>query len=254
LRLWGRQARTHEMWKRASLFKVIGDSHSMYCFAAIREARIRYLPLLTAHRVGRDGIMSVIPTDFQIGDGDRLITSFGEIDCRAHVENIAARRGLSAEAILDDLADRYTAALRVLSARGVEVWVSCVIPPSRRSQMDETAIRAQVSIRRALNERLALRAADRGLGFLDFYDRIAGPDGVLPNRASAPDGFHVDANRVDAIREVVSSTLGIRLHRRWLIGEPKRYGGHMPWLRRSRKALTDPPRLFFRRFFPQRIR
>lgn len=228
-------------------FIVTGDSHSIYCFAAIREAEIRFIPLITMHRVGRDGIRSVLPADLILKAHDRVIFSFGEIDCRAHVARIAALKGTSIDAVLDDLVERFLETLRELvAATRIEAWISCIVPPGRRTPVREIALSAQyvtdqVSIRRRLNRKLQEGAAQAGLGFLDFYDQIAGPDGALPRRMDI-DGNHVNPRRVASILDVVAAALGIRLHKRWIFGEVKRYGGHMSWIRRARKLVSDPPR------------
>jgi hypothetical protein len=190
------------------------------------------------------------PPDFPLASGDRLICSLGEIDCRAHVVRIVAKKGISADEVLDDLVERYIATLRDLVEHcGLDVWISCVVPPSRRSNLSEVAIREQAYLRRSLNAKLAAQSSVAKLGFLDFYDHLAGPDGVLPD-ALAIDDFHVHPRRVGAILKVVATELDMRLSRRWILGEAKRYGGHMSWARRARKLVTDAPLMLVRALRP----
>ena len=90
---------------------VIGDSHSLFCFCEVAEASIFWRGPISMHRVGRDGLLSVLPPKCRLSDYDALVIVFGEIDCRAHVPNIATRKGLSLDAVIEDLAVRYVAAI-----------------------------------------------------------------------------------------------------------------------------------------------
>jgi hypothetical protein len=89
--------------------------------------RLIYQPHpITMHRVGRDGLETIVP-DSTLGSGDVLLVVFGEIDCRCHVQ-VQLDRGCGEEEVLRDLNDRYVRSilsyqrrknLRCIVVRGV---------------------------------------------------------------------------------------------------------------------------------------
>ena len=106
---------------------VIGDSHSVFCFGGIVEAEIYWLGPVTMHRVGRDGLRRLLFDKRRwIGwsSVEAAILSFGEIDCRSHVETVASRTGRSVDAVLEELAGRYIEAVTPYAAR-TRICVSC---------------------------------------------------------------------------------------------------------------------------------
>ena len=196
---------------------VIGDSHSLFCFCEVAEASIFWRGPISMHRVGRDGLLSVLPPKCRLSDYDALVIVFGEIDCRAHVPSIATRKGLSLDAVIEDLAVRYVAAIAaVRGGFSGPIAICCVIPPAGATLPLEpgedmaVAVRGQVYIRRLLNARLRALGGAAGLLFVDFYDAYATATGEL--QPSLSDGaLLVSPKQTQAIVTATAATLGLAL-------------------------------------------
>jgi hypothetical protein len=203
-----------------NLIAVVGDSHSLFCFSEIDEARVFWRGPVLMHRVGRDGVTSILPPRFPTRRFKGIIFMFGEIDCRIHVQVIAARQSAPVEAVIDDLVTRYIAAIvKFREIFSGQVAVSCVIPPAALTLpvgLDETVAEAsqqQVRIRRRLNRRLSDLATENGIAFIDFYDEFATATGDLDVTLS-DGGVHLDPKRSQPILNATAASLGRALTHR----------------------------------------
>ena len=207
---------------------VVGDSHALYCYAGIQGAKIYWLGPITMHRVGRDGIDSVLPHRLvkKLRSGDYVIFSFGEIDCRNHVERVAETENTNWQAVTDRLVARFLRTIAAFSAeRGVIAGIGCVVPPSGAAAL--TSLSAQSRIRKYLNSKLASAAYEGDLRFIDFYDEYSDHGGSL----KYPDSHlvHIDPQRTDRVAAAVNRTLGTEF-------------GYMPIERDIFLYDTVPPR------------
>lgn len=199
---------------------IIGDSHSLFCFCEVAEASIFWLGPISMHRIGRDGLESVLPRNCRLNDFNAVILAFGEIDCRAHVPKIAERKSTSVDVVVDDLADRYIAAVVQAhkSFQGLAA-ICCVIPPAAHTlplepgeTLDEVRER-QLYIRRRLNLRLGILAKQYSLRFIDFYDAYANGQGEL-EPALSDGGLHIDPKQTKPIVAITANCLEIPLTHR----------------------------------------
>lgn len=195
---------------------VAGDSHSLFCFCEVAEASIFWLGPVLMHRVARDGLRSVLPRSCRLGDYDALFLVFGEIDCRVHVANIAARDGLPVAAVVEDLAARFVVAIGDVQRDCAKpIAICCVIPPMatlalQPGETQDEARRSQIGVRRLMNERLRALAAERGIRFIDFYDAYAAKTGEL--EPSLSDGVvHIGRGQTKAIVDATAACLGVPL-------------------------------------------
>ncbi len=165
----------------------IGDSHSMFTFRDIPGIVNVALGPVTMHRVGRDGLdrfslfrkESWIWPERVLKHGDSIYFSFGEIDCRCHIEK-ERQKGRSLDDIVTTLADLYVRAIVQVRRDGIGYWVVSVTPPAYQkylrffhsfSPVGSDENRALYT--EALNEKLKYFAAQNGIAYLDIYSLYA---------------------------------------------------------------------------------
>jgi hypothetical protein len=175
---------------------VFGDSHSVFNFAAYREVEIYWLGPVTMHRVGRDGLRSLLTyrggflpwNRNKLQNYDLVFASFGEIDCRAHIDVIAAKTGQSLENITADLARRYVDALCIYFADNIKNLCVMGVPPVASLATYTGQVAAQVALRRALNVELKRVCKGAGIAFIDYWQDAPQTNGIIN------DGWH-DGNQ-----------------------------------------------------------
>jgi tetratricopeptide (TPR) repeat protein len=182
--------------------EVVGDSHAVANFASIVRCRVHCLGPLTMHHMARQ------PIDLAglgIAPGARLVTVFGEIDCRSHMVGMAQQS--PADALVRRLAAGFVGSLERTIARGSPAAVAiCSILPPPRDYPDNPLFPAIGSAEQrremALLLNRALDDAARGAGifFLDIRPAYTDADGFLDPAKS--DGLvHVDFRQVGPIAE-----------------------------------------------------
>ena len=158
----------------------LGDSHSLFSFAGVANAKIFWRGPVTMHRAARDGIASLIPRNCRPKSGDVLILSFGEIDSRTHIPRLARANGRPTSEETDLLLDRFEEALRhFLATCPAIVALSCIVPfnaaflepqwygSDDECRVDVKAIRDRMNARMAAMGVLARRCDGRSLeGFI----------------------------------------------------------------------------------------
>jgi hypothetical protein len=203
--------------RKPGLIAVVGDSHSLFCFCEIDEARIYWRGPVLMHRVGRDGVASILPRRFPLRRFDGIVFVFGEIDCRVHVARVAARLAISTDAVVDDLVPRYIASIREFRAGySGRIAISCVIPPAAATLPIAAVMTAaeaclqQVQIRRYMNTLLRRAAAEHGLDFVDFYDAFAVDAGEI-DPARSDQGVHIDPRQTGPVLAATAAALALPL-------------------------------------------
>lgn len=180
-------------WLYGNVRFSVGDSHSLFSFAWIRNvARLPQGPL-TMHRIGRDGFETLSlfgQTSFFwpktiLRKGDTIFLSFGEIDCRCHIANQVAA-GRTEEEVIRTLATRYIEALLRAREEGVTLCVVSVTPPAYSQYIDHfrtyqsvgsDADRARYTL--LLNTTLMELCRAHAIPYLDTYRRYADMQGML---------------------------------------------------------------------------
>jgi hypothetical protein len=194
----------------------LGDSHSLYSFAGIAEARIYWRGPVTMHRAARDGIRSLIPKYLKLSSSDTIILCLGEIDCRVHVAKQAKAQGLSVIQVVDELADRFSVALAKFrrSTRG-QVALSCV-PPYVPASLESDApgfVPLSAVEARAVRQRMNERLSQMGVPFVDFYWEVALPDGAFrPGMSDAV--CHIDPRCSAPVRNALAIAFGVQFSHR----------------------------------------
>jgi hypothetical protein len=187
---------------------VIGDSHAPISYGGVAGAEIYWLGAVTMHRVARDGLTRLLIEKrrwVRWSSVELAVLSFGEIDCRAHVQKIAAASNRTAFEVVDDLASRFLSSISHHPHKA-KLAVSCVVPPVVGPD-EQGAVVEQVAIRRRLNNRLAHGCRRAGLGFVDYYDVYALPDGSM-NPALSDGNVHVNYYRSQPVADALAKVVG----------------------------------------------
>ncbi|MBV8167759.1 MAG: hypothetical protein JO021_13275 [Alphaproteobacteria bacterium] len=189
----------------------IGDSHAIHNFSPIVRCRVHPMGQRTLHRVARE------PLDLAalgIAPGATVVTTFGEIDCRFHMIEMAKQPGVSADALALRVARGFVRSLGKTIARdGVARAAICaILPPTRDFVADSYfPVSGSAAERRdmaqAVNQALADQAAAAGIGFLDIRPGLVDADGFLDPAKS--DGFvHLDYRHTDGIAARLDALFG----------------------------------------------
>lgn len=173
---------------------IVGDSHTIFNFGGVAEAKIYHVSGLTMHRAARDGIGSIIPENCQPSEGDILVLSVGEIDSRAQLPKHARLNGRSVIEETNAVCDRFEVALKAFQKDcPARLAICCIIPFNPYSlshdlySSPEDAIIEARHIRDHMNERLK----NMGVPFLDVRPDFSNPDGTLiPSKSDAT--LHLD--------------------------------------------------------------
>ncbi len=155
------------------VLRVLGDSHSLWSYAGIEEARIYWRGPRTMHRAARDGIESLVPWWLRFKADDYLILSFGDIDARVHIPRLAKLNGRTELQEVELLCDRFQTALDEFRSRcPATIAVSCLIPFPPDYDGDHGK---QREIRNRMNERLS----SLGVPFIDYRAAFDAGDGTI---------------------------------------------------------------------------
>ncbi|NKI61785.1 hypothetical protein HCG46_26155 [Labrenzia sp. PO1] len=238
----------------------LGDSHALYNFAGVAEAKIFWLGPVTMHRAARDGIRVLIPKNCRPKKGDFFVLSFGEIDCRVHVKKQAVLKKTNTIEEVDNLCARFEAAL-------TEFKVTCraniclmSIGPFNPEFLDCSAYDSPEECRqdaKAIRDRINQRLSKMGGPFIDYRDAFSNADGSIKSDMS--DGnVHIDHRISDPILTALGLATGVAYTSRippWPYPRSLNEPPYVPPLKQLQKRLlyfTRPFRRKFERFFSDR--
>lgn len=200
-----------------------GDSHSYSSFTD-RSARDRYhikvsrlngekkeiidifihhLGSITMHRVGRDGIDSIVPQEGNLSRlnpnaGEVVVFAFGEIDVRCHIGKQRDQNKRNLDEIIQTLVDRYIESIvKFKKAHSdVDCIVFMVVPPTDGAFNKDYplygSLKDRIHITKKMNAVLEKRCGEAGIGFLDVYDFYADLQGAM--RDDLRENVHIEPN------------------------------------------------------------
>jgi len=163
----------------------IGDSHSYFGFRNIPNVQTHWLGPKLCFSVGRDGIS--IKNGFNIKEGDRVIFSFGEIDCRCHIhKHISNDKGY--KEIINSIVENYFIKIKtaVDEISNLKVFIYNVVPPVEKTVEAENPEypflgtdeeRKQYTL--YFNKTLKEYCSKYNYGFFDIYDKYTDANGFL---------------------------------------------------------------------------
>lgn len=188
----------------------LGDSHAIYNFAGVAEAKIYHAGTVTMHRAARDGIWSLVPRNCKFRTGDYVILSFGEIDGRAHIKRVAVRNGRSITEEVDELCARFAVALEEFKTTcPATIALSCIVPyqPHYLDNGTDDDLVTRIREARLIQDRMNLHLSNMGYPFIDFRKYFSNPDGSMVF-TMGDYRSHIDSRHslpvVDEIRKTLS--------------------------------------------------
>jgi hypothetical protein len=204
-------------WRRAvdrltgepGIVHLFGDSQTDSYFT-LPNSVVRRLTGITMHRVGRDRAWFMNEVAWRVGSRAMLMFVFGGIDARVHIGRIAALEGRSVAGVVDDIVERYLAAIESVR-RGREVLVLGILPAGS----DEDIIRhqprwgtqeARAEIITLLNRTLKDGCERRKFRFVDVGAPYADGRGFMPSGVTR-DGIHLRPETAGPARKAVLEAL-----------------------------------------------
>jgi lysophospholipase L1-like esterase len=196
---------------------VFGDSHSKFLFERFKGAQIHWLGPVTMHRVGRDGLQSLVKDEVTLGPDDWAVFVFGEIDLRCHLLKVADEQGSPREKVIEDTASRYMAAISAFcQGHGVRNAVICgVVPPADPIWKNADypvygSLKERIAARRFFNKSLRSLSREHGMAFLSIPRRYETWQGGL-KRYLSDGGLHIASDCTGAVCRQLAKVIGLAL-------------------------------------------
>ena len=111
---------------------IYGDSHADNNFRNLKlDYNNLHCPSITMFRIGRDNIIINFNKD-NIQKGDIIILSYGEIDCRCHIQR-QKNLGINEDTIINELVDNYFKTIKNNTINiDVKIIIVGIIPPTKQ--------------------------------------------------------------------------------------------------------------------------
>lgn len=182
------------------LIYTVGDSHCWHAWVKIPFVETRTCGPMTMYSFGihKPIVVGGIPPEAIV------CFCWGEIDCRCHVHKYQPWRQM-----IDELVERYFAAIDENAKIHKNIWVYNVVPPPRRIGTQENpdfpflgSDEERLNYVRYLNQKL-----NQGkYPFIDVYDQYCDKDGFLRMEVS---DCHVHVEDERPLLEYIKNRLGV---------------------------------------------
>ena len=111
-----------------------GDSHAHFSFKELaRDHKDDHCPSITMFRIGRDNI--IINLTDNIKENDVVVLSYGEVDCRCHIQR-QIDHGRDEDTVINELVHAYYQTILSNITVPCHVIIVGVIPPTRREDYE----------------------------------------------------------------------------------------------------------------------
>jgi hypothetical protein len=113
---------------------IYGDSHAAASFKNLKLNHKNYhRRAITMFRIGRDNIIINFNKDTIIYDNDIIVLSYGEVDCRCHIQR-QINNGRNEDDVVNDLVNNYYRSIRMnIVNTNCKIIIVGVIPPTKHS-------------------------------------------------------------------------------------------------------------------------
>jgi hypothetical protein len=182
------------------MFHTFGDSHCKYGFEKIDNIQIHWLPGKLCYSFGRDKLNLLDIKSYNVNEGDFVLFSFGEIDCRAHIYRYV-NDDRPYEIIIDELVEKYFEAIKenVNMFTNITTIVYNIVPPTDvllrhsheeaikyvyiKEKYDDIPWKGYNDDRKKyhlyFNVKLKEKCLENGFIFFDVYDKYCDEKGFL---------------------------------------------------------------------------
>jgi hypothetical protein len=146
-------------------------------------------------RIGRDNMIINYNKELIVSENDLLIVSYGEVDCRCHIQR-QINNGRNEDAIINELVDKYYNTIKNNIVDTCKIMVVAVIPPTK--QCDYESIHGpilhefpfvgtdedRVRYTNKLNKKLEEHAIINNYIYFNPYSYYTAEDGTLKRELS----------------------------------------------------------------------
>jgi len=116
---------------------IYGDSHAHFSFKNLKlEYTDLYCPAITMFRIGRDNIIINFDKNRTTSENDMIIISYGEIDCRCHIQR-QINNGKDEDDVINELVDKYFLTIINNIVGKSKIIIVAVIPPTKRNDCEK---------------------------------------------------------------------------------------------------------------------
>ena len=183
------------------MIHTFGDSHARFGWPFYENLKLHEIGPILAYSFGVDKLKRLDISNFNVKDGDVVVFSFGEIDCRCHIHKYITKKAV--EEIINEIVLNYINAIKenVSQYKNLKVYVLSVPPASRKEyvfnnvsfpHLGENEERKKYV--KIFNEILIKYCEKYSYLFLNHYSPHLDSEGYLNGIYSA-DGIHVTDSR-----------------------------------------------------------
>lgn len=194
-----------------------GDSHSCNGWDYAPSVIQHHLGPILCYSIGRDGLNRLNIQHYGVENGDTVIFSFGEIDCRSHIKKyITANTPFTV--IIDNIIDKYVDMIRqnINQFANIYACIYNIVPPIQRHNTPENheypylgADEERKQYVLYFNYKLREICRKYHFTFVDIYDKYTDKNGYL-NKLLSDGKVHIKDGTY--IQEFVANHLLYRNH------------------------------------------
>lgn len=168
-----------------------GDSHSRFGWDCIKKQNIEihHIGAKLAFSIGSRKEKLLCLENYEIENGDTIVFSFGEIDCRCHVHKHAIH-GKTYKNVIDDIVNNYIDAVNIITLNsGLKFKNICIyniVPPTEKHNIKENkryphlgSDQERKSYILYFNKKLKEKCNENNWIFVDVYDKYCDNNGFL---------------------------------------------------------------------------
>jgi hypothetical protein len=115
---------------------IYGDSHGLFSFKNLKlDHQNLYQASITMFRIGRDNMIINFDKNKILNDNDVIILSYGEVDCRCHIQK-QINNGMNEDDIINELVNNYFITIKNNIDKINKIIVVGVIPPTKQNDYE----------------------------------------------------------------------------------------------------------------------
>ena len=178
------------------IIHTFGDSHCYFGWGGIPNLQTHHLGPKLCFSIGRDGID--IRKGYNVNNGDTVIFSFGEIDCRCHIHKHVTETN-NYTRIIDSIVNNYFTQIKkaVDTFDKLRTVIYNVVPPIQKHNISENPTFPFLGTdveRKAyvlyFNKKLQEKCIEYNFIFFDVYNNYIDTNGFL-NKSLSDGNVHI---------------------------------------------------------------
>lgn len=116
---------------------IYGDSHARFSFTKLKlKYKDLHHPSITMFRIGRDNSIINFDTNHKFVIDDVIVLSYGEIDCRCHIQQ-QINNSREEDVVINELVEKYFQTIvDSIGKKNLRVIIVGVIPPTRQTDYE----------------------------------------------------------------------------------------------------------------------